>query len=258
MPSYRNEIVQGNCVDVMHDLPAGLADLIFADPPYNLQINEGLTRADGSAVKGVHDTWDKFKDADEYEKFTAEWLAAARHALKPNGSLFVMGSYHNIYRVGAILQQTGWWFINDILWIKANPTPNFLGTRLCNAHETILWVTKSEKAKFTFHYQLMKQENNGKQLRSDWYFPICQGKERLKNDDGTLAHNTQKPLALVERIVKMASNEGDLILDPFFGSGTTGVAAKKLGRDYLGIELEQRYCDVAAKRIQEMDANGAS
>ena len=242
------EILQMDCIEAMKLLPDASVDLVFADPPYNLQLGGDLNRPDGSHVDAVTDEWDKFDTFAAYDAFTKAWLAEARRILKPSGSLWVIGSYHNIFRVGATLQDLGYWILNDIVWRKSNPMPNFKGTRFTNAHETLIWASQSEKAKYTFNYRAMKTLNDELQMRSDWVIPICGGKERLKRG-GTKAHPTQKPEALLYRILLAATNKGDVVFDPFFGTGTTGAVAKRLGRNWIGAEREQVYCDVAHERI---------
>jgi modification methylase len=226
-------------------------DLVFADPPYNLQLAHKLTRPDQSQVAGVEDDWDKFDNFATYDAFTRDWLAAARRVMKPNATIFVIGSYHNIFRVGAILQDLGFWILNDIVWRKNNPMPNFRGRRFTNAHETMIWAAREPQAKnYTFNYEGLKAANEDCQMRSDWLFPICTGGERLKDAQGRKTHPTQKPEALLARVILAASNAGDLVLDPFFGSGTTGAVAKRLRRDYLGIERDHAYADAAEARIE--------
>jgi len=244
-----NEIVAGDCIEVMNGLPEASIDLIFADPPYNLQLKGDLHRPDNSRVDAVDDEWDRFASFETYDKFTREWLAAARRILKPDGAIWVIGSYHNIFRVGAALQDAGYWILNDVVWRKSNPMPNFRGMRLTNAHETMIWASKSEGAKYTFNYEALKALNDGIQMRSDWVIPICNGGERLKDDNGDKAHPTQKPQALLHRVLVGSTKPGDVVLDPFFGSGTTGAVAKMLGRDFIGIERDETYRAVAAKRI---------
>jgi DNA modification methylase len=225
-------------------------DLVFADPPYNLQLANRLTRPDQSLVAGVDDDWDKFADFAEYDAFTRDWLEAARGVMKPQATIFVIGSYHNIFRVGAIMQDLGFWILNDIVWRKTNPMPNFRGRRFTNAHETMIWAARGPQAKsYTFNYEALKAANEDCQMRSDWLFPICTGGERLKDAQGRKTHPTQKPEALLARVMLAASNAGDLVLDPFFGSGTTGAVAKRLRRDYLGIERDHAYADAAQARI---------
>jgi modification methylase len=242
-------VIVGDCVEVMGRLPEASVDLVFADPPYNLQLAGELHRPDNSRVDGVEESWDKFADFATYDRFTRDWLTAARRVLKPEGSLWVIGSYHNIYRVGAILQDLGFWILNDIVWRKTNPMPNFRGKRFTNAHETMLWCAHSQDASYTFNYQAMKAFNEGIQMRSDWMLPLCGGAERLKRD-GRKAHPTQKPEALLHRVLLAASKPGDLILDPFFGTGTTGAVAKRLGRRWLGIERDKEYAKLARARIK--------
>jgi len=247
-----NIIIRGECASVMNQMPEGSVDLIFADPPYNLQLGGELLRPDNSRVDGVEDAWDKFADFAAYDRFTREWLEAAYRVLKPTGSLWVIGSYHNIFRVGATLQDIGFWILNDIVWRKANPMPNFKGTRFTNAHETMIWCAKGEKARYTFNYDAMKALNEGLQMRSDWTLPLCTGQERLKTVDGTKVHPTQKPESLLYRVLLSSSNPGDVVLDPFFGTGTTGAAAKKLGRRFIGIERDETYIHAARARIAQV------
>ena len=244
-----NSILAGDCIDVMNSLPEASVDLIFADPPYNLQLKADLHRPDNSKVDAVDDAWDQFSSFAAYDKFTQDWLKAARRLLKPNGAIWVIGSYHNIFRVGATLQNEGFWILNDVVWRKSNPMPNFRGKRFTNAHETMIWASKSEGGKYTFNYEALKALNEGVQMRSDWVMPICTGHERLKDDSGNKAHPTQKPEALLHRILVGCTNPGDIILDPFFGTGTTGAVAKMLGRDFIGIEREESYRKVAQKRL---------
>ncbi|WP_298814951.1 site-specific DNA-methyltransferase [uncultured Sphingomonas sp.] len=243
-----DQIVMGDCVAAMRALPAKSVDMIFADPPYNLQLGGDLNRPDGSHVDAVTDEWDKFDSFASYDAFTRAWLAEARRILKDDGTLWVIGSYHNIFRVGAAVQDLGYWILNDIVWRKANPMPNFRGTRFTNAHETLIWASKGEKAKYTFNYRSMKTLNDELQMRSDWEFPICGGQERLKKG-GIKVHPTQKPEALLYRILLASTKPGDVVLDPFFGTGTTGAVAKRLGRRWIGIERELGYVDAAMERI---------
>ncbi len=247
-----NTILDGDCIERMNALPAESIDLIFADPPYNLQLKGDLHRPDNSRVDAVDDHWDQFDSFKVYDQFTKEWLAAAKRLLKPNGAIWVIGSYHNIFRVGAELQNAGYWILNDVVWRKSNPMPNFRGKRLTNAHETMIWASKSEGAKYTFNYDALKSLNDGVQMRSDWVLPICTGHERLKDENGDKAHPTQKPESLLHRVLVGATNPGDVVLDPFFGTGTTGAVAKMLGRDFIGIEREEAYRKVAAKRISKV------
>ncbi len=248
----RNTIIQGDCVEHMNKLPESSVDLVFADPPYNLQLGGDLSRPDNSVVNGVTESWDRFDSMDAYDLFTHDWLNAARRILKPDGAIWVIGSYHNIFRVGGILQDQGFWIRNDIIWRKTNPMPNFRGTRFTNAHETLIWATKTEDAKPTFNYDAMKMMNDGVQMRSDWTLPICTGRERLKKSDGSKAHPTQKPESLLHRVILSTTNPGDIIVDPFFGTGTTGAVAKKLGRDFIGYEKEQDYIIHAQRRIDKI------
>ncbi|MBI3678312.1 MAG: site-specific DNA-methyltransferase [Proteobacteria bacterium] len=243
-------VIEGDCIETMRSLPAGCADLIFADPPYNLQLQGDLRRPDNSKVDAVDDHWDQFGSFAEYDRFTRDWLGAARHVLSDTGALWVIGSYHNIFRVGTILQDLGFWIMNDVIWRKTNPMPNFRGKRFTNAHETLIWATKSQKQKsYTFNYEAMKSLNDELQMRSDWTLPICSGHERLKDEDGGKAHSTQKPEALLHRVILASTRPGDVVLDPFFGSGTTGAVAKRLGRHFIGLERDHKYADVARKRI---------
>jgi len=243
------QILDGDCVEAMRSLPSASVDMIFADPPYNLQLGGDLSRPDGSHVDAVTDEWDKFDSFSTYDAFTRAWLAEARRVLKPNGSLWVIGSYHNIFRVGAILQDMGFWILNDIVWRKANPMPNFKGTRFTNAHETLIWCSMGEKSKYTFNYRAMKTLNDELQMRSDWVLPICSGQERLKKG-GHKVHPTQKPESLLYRVMLATTNKGDVVLDPFFGTGTTGAVAKRLGRQWIGCEREGGYREAALERIE--------
>ena len=242
------QIIPGDCVEAMRSLPSASVDLVFADPPYNLQLGGDLNRPDGSHVDAVTDDWDKFDSFATYDSFTRAWLTEARRVLKPNGSLWVIGSYHNIFRLGAIMQDMGFWILNDIVWRKANPMPNFKGTRFTNAHETLIWASMGEKAKYTFNYRAMKTLNDELQMRSDWVLPICSGQERLKKG-GVKVHPTQKPEALLYRVLLATTNKGDVVLDPFFGTGTTGAVARRLGREWIGCERESGYRDAALERI---------
>jgi len=244
-----NRLIRGDCITEMRRLPDACVDMIFADPPYNLQLGGDLSRPDGSHVDAVTDAWDKFDSFAVYDAFTRDWLIEAKRILKPTGTLWVIGSYHNIFRVGATLQDQGFWILNDIIWRKANPMPNFKGTRFTNAHETLIWASQGEKAKYTFNYRSMKTLNDELQMRSDWVLPICNGQERLKKG-GHKVHPTQKPEALLYRIMLACSKPGDIILDPFFGTGTTGAVARRLRRQWIGIEREDGYCEAALERIE--------
>jgi site-specific DNA-methyltransferase (adenine-specific) len=244
-----NQILPGDCVEVLNTLPAHSVDLIFADPPYNLQLRNELYRPNMTRVDAVDDPWDKFGSFQDYDDFTRAWLTACRRVLKDTGTIWVIGSYHNIYRVGAILMDLGYWILNDIAWIKANPMPNFRGVRFTNAHETLLWAQKQKGARYTFNHHVMKGLNDDLQMRSDWEIPLCTGKERIKVD-GEKAHTTQKPEALLYRVILSSSNVGDVVLDPFFGTGTTGAVARKLKRNWLGIEKNEGYIRVAQARIE--------
>jgi modification methylase len=242
-------IIQGDCIAEMAALPDKCVDMIFADPPYNLQLGGDLFRPEGGRVDAVDDDWDKFDSLTVYDDFTRDWLAEARRILKDNGTIWVIGSYHNIYRVGTLLQDADFWILNDIVWRKTNPMPNFRGTRFTNAHETLIWCAKDEKARYTFNYRAMKALNDDLQMRSDWLLPICGGAEREKGADGHKAHPTQKPEALLYRILLACTKPGDVVLDPFFGTGTTGAVARRLGRRWIGIEREADYVKVARERI---------
>jgi modification methylase len=251
--SVSDHIIRGDCVVAMDQLPEGSADLVFADPPYNLQLENELRRPDNSKVDAVDDGWDQFASTAEYDRFTRAWLTAARRVLKDSGAIWVIGSYHNIFRVGAIMQDLGFWILNDVIWRKANPMPNFRGRRFTNAHETLIWATKSrEQRSYTFNYEAMKALNDELQMRSDWHLPICAGGERLKDETGAKAHSTQKPEALLYRVLLASTNLGDVVLDPFFGSGTTGAVAMRLGRHFIGIERDSSYVRLAQSRIAEV------
>lgn len=244
-----DEVIEGDCLEVMAALPDRCVDMVFADPPYNLQLKDQLHRPDNSQVAGVDDAWDRFSSFEAYDAFTAAWLAQAQRVLKDSGTLWVIGTYHNIFRVGTKLQDLGFWILNDIVWRKTNPMPNFRGMRFTNAHETLIWAAKSQdRKKYTFNYSALKAMNDDLQMRSDWLLPICTGAERLKHN-GKKAHATQKPEALIYRVLMSASNPGDVVLDPFFGSGTTGAVAKKLRRPFIGIEREPGYAALARRRI---------
>jgi modification methylase len=252
---HRDAILLGDCVEELRRLPEASADLVFADPPYNLQLSGELHRPDQSRVDGVDDAWDRFADFASYDAFTRAWLAECRRVLKPTGALWVIGSYHNIFRVGAILQDLGFWILNDIVWRKSNPMPNFRGRRFANAHETLIWAAPSADAKsYTFNYDALKVFNDDLQMRSDWMLPICTGEERLKDEGGRKVHPTQKPEALLYRVLLATTKPGDLVLDPFFGTGTTGAVAKKLGRHFIGIERDPSYAKVAEGRIAATEA----
>jgi site-specific DNA-methyltransferase (adenine-specific) len=243
-----DQILQGDCLEILGQLPENSIDLIFADPPYNLQLQNDLWRPNMTRVAAVDDAWDRFDGFEAYDKFTRLWLSACRRVLKDSGALWVIGSYHNIFRVGAILQDLGFWILNDVVWIKTNPMPNFRGVRFTNAHETLIWAAKSRHARTAFNHHAMKSLNDDLQMRSDWLLPICSGPERIKVD-GKKAHSTQKPEALLYRVLLAASQPGDVVLDPFFGSGTTGAVAKKLHRHWIGIELEPGYIQIASQRL---------
>jgi modification methylase len=246
-------IHHGDCVEVMNALPEQCADLIFADPPYNLQLRQALYRPNMTQVDGVDDAWDQFGSFADYDAFTRAWLTACRRVLKDTGTIWVIGTYHNIHRVGAILQDLGYWIMNDIAWVKANPMPQFRGVRFCNAHETLIWAKKSQEQKrYTFNYKALKAANDDLQLRSDWYLPLCTGRERLR-ERGDKVHATQKPEALLHRVVRACTQPGDVVLDPFFGTGTTGAVAKRLGRRYIGVEREADYVAAARSRVDAVE-----
>ncbi len=246
-------IILGECVEALRKLPDKSVDLVFADPPYNLQLGGDLLRPDNSKVDAVDDDWDQFESFAAYDKFTREWLTQCQRVLKDDGAIWVIGSYHNIFRVGSTLQDLGFWILNDIIWRKTNPMPNFKGTRFTNAHETLIWASKSRGARrYTFNYDAMKMANDELQMRSDWTLPLCTGEERLKDEHGVKAHPTQKPEALLHRVILSSTKVGDIILDPFFGTGTTGAAAKRLGRRYIGIERDPNYAKVAKERISKV------
>jgi len=247
----KNTILLGDSLKIMKTIPSKSVDLIFADPPYNLQLKDTLYRPDQTTVEAVTQDWDKFNTYKEYDNFTEQWLKESKRILKKGGALWVIGSYHNILRVGTSIQNDGFWILNDIIWHKTNPMPNFRGTRFTNAHETLLWCTTSREAKYTFNYQNLKELNDGKQMRSDWFIPICSGKERLRENNNQRSHPTQKPEALMYRIILSSTNKGDIILDPFLGSGTTAVVAKKLQRNFIGIEQDKEYISLAKKRLKQ-------
>jgi modification methylase len=255
-PLPLDRILVGDCVSLMAELPEASVDLVFADPPYNLQLSQDLLRPNNSRVDGVDDAWDKFEDFRTYDAFSRAWLAAARRVLKPDGALWVIGSYHNIFRVGAILQDLGYWMLNDIVWRKTNPMPNFRGRRFTNAHETLIWCARGKESRYTFNYEAMKALNDDLQMRSDWLLPLCGGAERLKqvDPDGKprKAHPTQKPEALLHRVILAATKPGEVVLDPFFGTGTTGAVARRLGRHFIGLERERGYAQLARARIAEI------
>jgi len=252
--AWMNSIIKGDCVAALEKLPENSIDMIFADPPYNLQLQGDLQRPDQSKVDAVDDHWDQFSTFEAYDAFTRAWLMAARRVLKPEGTIWVIGSYHNIFRVGTSLQDLGFWILNDIIWRKTNPMPNFRGRRFTNAHETMIWASPSQNAKgYTFNYDAMKMANDEVQMRSDWLFPICNGGERLKDENGDKVHPTQKPEPLLHRVIMSSSKPGDVILDPFFGSGTTGAVAKRLGRNFVGIDREDKYIEAALERIDAVE-----
>ena len=253
-----DKILIGDSIRLMNELPAHSVDAVFADPPYNLQLGGDLVRPDHSHVDAVDDEWDKFADFAAYDAFTVEWLTAAKRILKPDGCLWVIGSYHNIFRVGAILQNLGFWILNDIIWCKNNPMPNFRGKRFTNAHETLIWASTSKDARPCFNYEAMKNMNDEKQMRSDWMLPICSGNERLRTEDGEKVHPTQKPMSLLYRVILSSTKPGDVIVDPFFGSGTTGAVARHLGRHFIGLERDKTYARHAERRIASIDPAAGS
>ncbi|MEM6650533.1 MAG: site-specific DNA-methyltransferase [Pseudomonadota bacterium] len=250
--AFKDQILQGECIETMRQLPDASVDLVFADPPYNLQLGGDLTRPDQSAVDGVTDGWDQFSSFEAYDHFSRAWLTEARRLLKPHGALWVIGSYHNIFRLGTALQDLGFWIQNDVIWVKTNPMPNFRGTRFANAHETLIWAGRDQKSRLTFNYQSLKAGNEDIQMRSDWVLPLCTGHERLK-ENGRKAHPTQKPEALLHRILNATTVPGDIVLDPFFGTGTTGAVAKKLGRHFIGIERDANYVKAAQTRLDDIN-----
>ncbi len=248
-----NTVINADCVEAMKKIADNSVDVIFADPPYNLQLGEALKRPDDTDVKGVYEDWDTFESIAEYDRYTKAWMQEAKRILREDGTIWVIGSYHNIFRVGYIMQDMGFWILNDIIWNKTNPMPNFKGTRFTNAHETLIWAVKNPKAKYTFNYEAMKAMNDDVQMRSTWEIPLCTGNERLKNPNtGEKLHPTQKPEALLYRVIMASSNVGDIILDPFFGTGTTGAVAKKLGRHFIGIEKDKNYIKGAEERIAKV------
>ena len=251
MLSFHNKIINGDSLNELKKIPDKSFDLVFADPPYNMQIGETLRMPDATKVKGVDDKWDQFESFKHYDNFCKSWLIECKRILKDNGSIWVIGSYHNIFRLGYHLQNLNYWLLNDVIWRKNNPMPNFRGTRFTNAHETLIWASKNKKSKYTFNYQSLKCLNDDLQMRSDWMLPICNGKERLKKNNGKKIHSTQKPEALLHRIILATTNKGDAIFDPFLGTGTTAVVAKKLGRKYFGIEKDRKYFKAACDRIKK-------
>jgi modification methylase len=250
MKKFFNKIVNGDSLEILKTIPDKTFDLIFADPPYNLQIGKKLKRPDDSKVNGVNDSWDNFKNFEDYDNFCKNWLLECRRILKDDGSLWVIGSYHNIFRLGFHIQNMNYWILNDVIWRKNNPMPNFKGTRFTNAHETLIWAAKSKQSKYTFNYQSLKCLNDDLQMRSDWQLPICNGKERIKKN-GKKIHSTQKPESLLHRIILASTNKDDLIFDPFLGTGTTAAVAKKLGRNYFGIEKEKKYFNFIKHRLEK-------
>ncbi len=252
-----NTIINADSIQIMNEMEEKSVDLIFADPPYNMQLGGTLLRPDNSEVDGVFESWDSFESIKAYDEYTRAWMTAAKRVLKDDGAIWVIGSYHNIFRVGYILQDLGFWILNDIVWDKLNPMPNFKGTRFTNAHETLIWAVKNPKAKYTFNYEAMKALNENVQMRSTWEIPLCTGLERLKGEDGHKLHPTQKPEALLYRVILASTKVGDVILDPFFGTGTTGAVAKKMGRHFIGIEKDKTYIKGAQKRIDAITAENA-
>ena len=250
MSKFLNKIANGNSLEILKSIPSKTFDLVFADPPYNLQIGNKLKRPDNSKVDGVNDKWDYFKSFNEYDNFCKKWLTECKRILKDNGSIWVIGSYHNIFRLGFHMQNLGYWILNDVIWKKNNPMPNFRGTRFTNAHETLIWASKGKKTKYTFNYNSLKCLNDDLQIRSDWTLPICSGSERIKKN-GKKVHSTQKPESLLHRVLLASTNKGDFIFDPFLGTGTTAVVSKKMGRNYFGIEKEKKYFKVAEERLKQ-------
>jgi len=248
-----DSIVHGDCLEVLRQMPSHSVDLVFADPPYNLQLGGDLLRPNNTRVDGVNHAWDRFADFATYDRFSRAWLTECRRVLKPNGALWVIGTYHNIFRLGTALQDLGFWLLNDVIWLKTNPMPNFKGTRFTNAHETLIWAARDEKARPTFNYDSMKAFNDDLQMRSDWLIPICSGPERLRDDGGRKAHPTQKPEGLIARVLMATTKPGDLVLDPFFGTGTTGAVAKLLRRRFIGIERDPDYVAAASARIAAVE-----
>ena len=254
MKKYLNKILVGDCIDNMRQIPDGCVDAVFADSPYNLQLGDKtLYRPeDQTAARAVRDSWDSFESNKKYDEFTKAWLTECKRVLKPDGAIWVIGSYHNIFRVGSIMQDLGFWILNDVVWVKNNPMPNFRGTRFTNAHETLIWATPQKTGKYTFNYETMKKMNGGKQMRSDWGLNICLGEERIKDENGKSLHNTQKPEDLLRRVILSSTNAGDIILDPFIGTGTTAAVAKELGRNFIGFEQDESYVNAAIKRINNV------
>ncbi|MDR2268621.1 MAG: site-specific DNA-methyltransferase [Rickettsiales bacterium] len=251
MREFINKVFAGDCIDVLPRIPDGSVDAVFADPPYNLQLGKKVLYRpeDQTATRAVRDSWDGFETPEAYDEFTEKWLVECKRILKPDGSMWAIGTYHNIFRIGRIMQELGFWVLNDIVWVKTNPMPNFRGTRFANAHETLIWATPRKTGKYAFNYETMKKYNNGKQMRSDWHIDICLGAERLKDENGKSLHSTQKPLELLRRVILSSTRAGDTILDPFFGSGTTGAAARELSRNFIGIERDEKYVAAARERI---------
>jgi modification methylase len=248
-----DKVLYGDCLSQLKKIPSGSVDLVFADPPYNLQLDRELLRPNNTRVDGVDDHWDKFDSFANYDEFCRAWLGECRRVLKPDGALWVIGSYHNVFRLGVALQDLGYWILNDVVWRKTNPMPNFRGRRFTNAHETLIWASREQSSRYTFNYESMKAMNDDIQMRSDWLFPICSGPERLKDEGGRKAHPTQKPEALLQRILLASTNRGDIVLDPFFGTGTTGAVAKQLGRRFIGIEQDADYVKAARERIAKVE-----
>ncbi|MDL2296294.1 hypothetical protein LJC18_05845, partial [Lachnospiraceae bacterium OttesenSCG-928-E19] len=251
---YLNKILVGNCIEQMRAMPDASVDAVFADSPYNLQLGDKtLYRPeDQTAARAVRDSWDSFESPDEYREFSRQWLSECKRVLKPDGAMWVIGSYHNIFQLGAIMQELGFWILNDIVWVKTNPMPNFRGTRFTNAHETLIWATPQKTGKYTFNYETMKKLNGGKQMRSDWEINICLGEERIKDENGKSLHNTQKPMDLLRRVILSSTKPGDIILDPFMGSGTTAAAARELGRNFIGFDMDASYVSAATERVNKI------
>lgn len=258
IPEILNTIINGDCIETLKKIPANSVDLIFADPPYFMQTEGTLLRTEGTPFKGVDDDWDKFNDYNEYDSFCISWLKECYRILKKDGSIWVIGAFQNIYRIGFIMQNLNYWILNDVVWNKTNPTPNFKGTRFTNANETMLWCTKSKSAKYTFNYKTMKHLNDGKQMKSVWNIGLCIGNERLKDENGDKVHSTQKPKKLLMNVILSSSKVGDVVLDPFMGSGTTGAVAKETGRNFIGIERDKKYIHYANERISNITTESNS
>ncbi|GBC89544.1 Modification methylase DpnIIB [bacterium HR14] len=246
---WLDTVIRGDCTEILPQLPEQSVDLIFADPPYYLQLQEELWRPNLTKVDAVDEAWDQFSSFEEYDSFCLRWLEGCRRVLKDDGTLWVIGSYHNIFRIGKLMQDLGFWILNSVIWVKANPMPNFRGRRLTHSHEILIWAVKHKDARYQFHYKTARALNDDRQLRAEWHLPLCTGRERVKID-GKKAHPTQKPEALLYRIITLSSQPGDVVLDPFLGTGTTAVVAKRLRRHYIGIEQDPTYCQLAIQRLE--------